>query len=63
MKRVSVVWLRQLACAALLLAVGRGAAVAADSQLARTPPMGWNDWYQYECKVSDSIIGPTPTPW
>ena len=56
MKRVLVVWLRQLACAALLLAVGRGAAVAADSQLARTPPMGWNDWYQYECKVSDSIM-------
>jgi len=25
-------------------------------RLAATPPMGWNDWYQYQCKVSDAIV-------
>ena len=25
-------------------------------RLAATPPMGWNDWYQYECTVSDAIV-------
>lgn len=27
-----------------------------DTRLAQTPPMGWNDWYQYGCKVSDAIV-------
>ncbi|MCL5006147.1 MAG: glycoside hydrolase family 27 protein [Acidobacteria bacterium] len=26
------------------------------SRLASTPPMGWNDWYQYGCTVSDAIV-------
>lgn len=25
-------------------------------ELARTPPMGWNSWNHFECKVSDAII-------
>ena len=25
-------------------------------QLAATPPMGWNDWYQYQCRVSQAIV-------
>lgn len=29
---------------------------AAEAKLAQTPPMGWNDWYQYKCKVSDAVI-------
>ena len=29
---------------------------AAEAKLAQTPPMGWNDWYQYECKVTDAIM-------
>jgi alpha-galactosidase len=24
--------------------------------LALKPPMGWNDWYQYECKVEDAAV-------
>jgi alpha-galactosidase len=27
-----------------------------ETALAPTPPMGWNDWYQYECKVSDAVV-------
>jgi alpha-galactosidase len=27
-----------------------------EATLALTPPMGWNDWYQYECKVSDAVV-------
>lgn len=26
------------------------------AQLARTPPMGWNTWYAFGCKVSDAIV-------
>jgi len=26
------------------------------SGLAENPPMGWNDWYQYGCQVSDQIV-------
>lgn len=29
---------------------------AQQEKLAQTPPMGWNDWYQYKCKVSDAVI-------
>ncbi|MGI8960148.1 MAG: glycoside hydrolase family 27 protein [Bryobacteraceae bacterium] len=29
---------------------------APDSGLASTPPMGWNGWNHFECKVSDQII-------
>jgi len=31
-------------------------AFARKSQLAQTPPMGWNDWYQYKCTISDPIV-------
>jgi alpha-galactosidase len=34
-----------------------GAAARAQSlELARTPPMGWNSWNHFACKVSDAII-------
>ncbi|HXZ20538.1 MAG TPA: glycoside hydrolase family 27 protein, partial [Candidatus Acidoferrales bacterium] len=29
---------------------------AATSQLALTPPMGWNSWNHFECKVSDAVV-------
>jgi len=48
-------WLRGMAYAAII-ATMLSPLAAQDSQLAPTPPMGWNDWYQYECKVSDSIM-------
>jgi len=34
-------------------------ALALDNGLARTPPMGFNDWNAYGCNVSDSLIRST----
>ncbi|MGH7968604.1 MAG: hypothetical protein ACREIC_07755, partial [Limisphaerales bacterium] len=31
-------------------------AFARGRTLAQTPPMGWNDWYQYKCTISDTIV-------
>jgi alpha-galactosidase len=47
--------------AGALMAIFIGAWPAAQAyaqalRMAATPPMGWNDWYQYECKVSDAIV-------
>ena len=47
--------MRQMAYAVIIAAMASPLA-AQEGQLARTPPMGWNDWYQYECKVSDTIM-------
>jgi len=43
---------------ALLLLVGALAlpAWAQDSMLAATPPMGWNSWNKFACKVSDAVV-------
>jgi alpha-galactosidase len=30
--------------------------IAQTSEVAKTPPMGWNSWNHFACKVSDSII-------
>jgi alpha-galactosidase len=37
-------------------ACATGAAESNAAALAQTPPMGWNDWYQYECKVNDASV-------
>src|SRR5690348_10272796 len=57
------------AAAALALAVPMLAAVPAvtrqapalalDNGLARTPPMGWNDWNAFGCNVSDPLVRAT----
>ena len=44
------------AFAALILAAMPSTVPAQDSGLARTPPMGWNSWNHFECKVSDKVI-------
>jgi alpha-galactosidase len=33
-----------------------GTLFAQGSQLALTPPMGWNSWYAYRCKVTEAIV-------
>jgi alpha-galactosidase len=53
------IWIRSVTyCFLALVPLGwtRPALLAQQTQLALTPPMGWNDWYQYECKVSDAIV-------
>jgi alpha-galactosidase len=46
--------------AATLTAVARPApARALENGLARTPPMGWNDWNAFGCNVSDALVRAT----
>jgi alpha-galactosidase len=56
MKRTFASWLYGAACAALILGAAGNAPAAQENQLAPTPPMGWNAWYLYECRVTDSLI-------
>src|SRR5450755_2597987 len=45
-----------LVTAGLLSLAAPGALRALDNGLARTPPMGWNSWNKFECKVSEVLI-------
>ncbi len=57
MARTFARWLHGAVCAALILAAASAAAIAQDDQLARTPPMGWNDCFKYACsEISDRIM-------
>jgi len=40
----------------LLAVVGISPAAFAQAQLAPTPPMGWNSWNHFGCKVNDTIV-------
>ncbi len=40
----------------LLATSGFSPAVFAQSRLAKKPPMGWNSWNHFGCKVSDAIV-------
>jgi alpha-galactosidase len=42
--------------AALGFLVAAGELRALDNGLARTPPMGWNSWNKFACKVSEDLI-------
>jgi alpha-galactosidase len=46
----------QSAAAVLVLAALAAGAPAQQSKLASTPPMGWNSWNHYGCKVTDAIV-------
>ncbi len=47
----------RLIFSAILLAFGVAAPLLAlDNGLAKTPPMGWNSWNKFGCKVSESLI-------
>ncbi len=45
-----------LAAAALTFAAATPRPPAATAPLALTPPMGWNSWNHFECKVSDAVV-------
>jgi alpha-galactosidase len=40
----------------MLLFLLAAALFAQQSEVARTPPMGWNSWNLFACKVSDSVV-------
>ena len=48
-----------LVAASLLIASAAPRPPAAAAQLALTPPMGWNSWNHFACKVSDAVVRST----
>jgi alpha-galactosidase len=40
----------------MIFAGSSGISLAQEAQIARTPPMGWNSWNHFECKVSDAVV-------
>ncbi len=42
--------------AVMILGGSSGISFAQEAQIARTPPMGWNSWNHFECKVSDAVV-------
>ncbi|AEW98006.1 secreted alpha-galactosidase [Streptantibioticus cattleyicolor NRRL 8057 = DSM 46488] len=44
---------------ALAVLGGAGSAHALDDGLARTPPMGWNDWNAFGCSVTERLVEQT----
>jgi alpha-galactosidase len=60
MKKSAVAAAAVALLAAALVAVARPApARALENGLARTPPMGWNDWNAFGCNVSDPLVRAT----
>lgn len=50
---------RVLPVAALFVLLAAGDALALSNGLARTPPMGWNPWYSFRCRVDERLIRET----
>ncbi len=42
--------------AVMILGGSSGISFAQEAQIGRTPPMGWNSWNHFECKVSDAVV-------
>src|SRR5690242_25070 len=61
MTRVRSVMVAAALLAAVTTAVPFSAspAGAAGNGLARTPPMGWNDWNSFGCNVSEALVKQT----
>ena len=48
--------MRVFAMAALVVAGWAGGAWALDDGLARTPPMGWNSWNRFRCRIDEGTV-------
>jgi len=40
----------------LFICAGASTVLAQDTTVARTPPMGWNSWNHFACKVNDQVV-------
>jgi alpha-galactosidase len=49
-------WRGAMRFTALVLFLASGASTVRAQELAATPPMGWNSWNHYGCKVSDAVV-------
>ena len=56
MKSNILYWLTRASLAILLYCSLSGALLAQEAQLARTPPMGWNSWNHFACKVTEADV-------
>jgi alpha-galactosidase len=56
MKATPNLWHGIVTFAILALFLSCGISAARAQELAATPPMGWNSWNHYGCKVSDAIV-------
>jgi alpha-galactosidase len=56
MSERSTPWRLRASLIILSSCLASGAAMAQGLGLARTPPLGWNSWNHFACKVTDAII-------
>lgn len=56
MRLTRELWISSAIIGMLIYAAPAPQAFARKGPLAQTPPMGWNDWYQYKCTISDAIV-------
>ncbi len=49
-------WRRSATLAILTVLLGMGMPPARGQEIAATPPMGWNSWNHYGCKVSEAVV-------
>jgi alpha-galactosidase len=62
MRRLHRVLATAILCVAAVPVIGLAAqppALALDNGLARTPPMGWNDWNSFGCNVTEQLVEQT----
>ena len=56
MKRVHLLTWQTALCVMVIASVFASVTPALDNGLAKTPPMGWNSWNKFGCKVSEKLI-------
>jgi alpha-galactosidase len=56
MRSIRQLWIVSAIIAVFICVLMAVQALAQDVPLAQTAPMGWNDWYQYKCTISDAIV-------
>src|SRR5215472_8082114 len=49
-------WVRRIPLGVLVVCVMSVIAPAQDPTPALTPPMGWNSWNHFACKVNDAVV-------
>src|ERR1043166_69859 len=57
--RIAIQSAAVLLVAVVLQLVGARPSWALDNGVARTPPMGWDDWNSFGCNVSEALIHQT----
>jgi alpha-galactosidase len=57
-RTLRALWAASLLVAGVVFAVPTPASAVANG-LARTPPMGWNDWNAFGCGVSETLVKQT----